>query len=77
MDDILSAEELAQYLNVNYRTILQMARHGRLPGRRVGTAWRFHKEAIDQWLAAAEYQTRMARPHSPQPADQHQLVLDQ
>ncbi len=52
MDEVLSAEELAQYLGVNYRTILQMAREGRLPGRRVGTAWRFHKEAIDQWLAA-------------------------
>ena len=56
MDEVLSAEELAQYLGVNYRTILQMAREGRLPGRRVGTAWRFHKDAIDEWLAARENQ---------------------
>ena len=68
MEDILSAEELAHYLGVNYRTILQMARQGRLPGRRVGTAWRFHKAAIDQWLSAAEERT-----HS---ASQPQLVAD-
>ena len=76
MDDILSAEELAQYLSVNYRTILQMARQGRLPGRRVGTAWRFHKEAIDQWLADAEHQTRTARQSSPASTSQPQLVPD-
>ncbi len=55
MPEILSAEELAEYLEVNYRTILQMAREGRLPGRRVGSAWRFHKQAIDSWLATREH----------------------
>lgn len=68
MEDILSAQELARYLNVNYRTILEMARTGKLPGRRVGTAWRFHKQAIDQWLADAE-----GRRH---PTAQQQLIPD-
>jgi len=68
MEEVLSAEELAEYLGVNYRTILQMAREGRLPGRRVGTAWRFHKEAIDQWLAARE--------HQPITSGQQQLIRE-
>ena len=66
MPEILSAEELARYLGVNYRTILQMARAGKLPGRRVGSAWRFHKQAIDTWLATRENPAAVA--------GQHQLI---
>ncbi len=51
MPEVLTAEELAQYLGVHYRTVLQLAREGSLPGRRVGNSWRFHKQAIDEWLA--------------------------
>ena len=54
MLEILSAEQLAQYLGVNYRTILRLARQSRIPGRKVGNTWRFHKQAIDAWLAAPE-----------------------
>ena len=51
MPEVLTAEELAGYLGVHYRTVLQLAREGQLPGRRVGNSWRFHKQAIDAWLA--------------------------
>ncbi len=51
MAEVLTAEELAEYLGVHYRTVLHLAREGSLPGRRVGNSWRFHKQAIDEWLA--------------------------
>jgi excisionase family DNA binding protein len=54
MAEILSAEELAEYLGVNYRTVLVLAREGKLPGRRVGNCWRFRKPVIDEWLAGSE-----------------------
>jgi excisionase family DNA binding protein len=46
---ILNASELSEYLHVNKATIYRMLRDGKLPGFRVGSEWRFHVDAIEQW----------------------------
>jgi len=49
-EKLLTAEDLAAYLNVCTKTVYRMLRRGQLPCYRVAGVWRFRKEAIDQWL---------------------------
>ena len=49
--EVLTTEELAQYLKLPESTVRQLVREGRIPGIKVGRSWRFHKAAIDAWLA--------------------------
>jgi excisionase family DNA binding protein len=44
---------VAEYLNVNERTAYRMAERGDPPAFKVGDAWRFRREDIDAWIAAA------------------------
>jgi excisionase family DNA binding protein len=46
---ILTVSELSEYLRVDKTTIYKMLRDGKLPGFRVGSDWRFHVDAIEQW----------------------------
>ncbi|HJU29670.1 MAG TPA: helix-turn-helix domain-containing protein [Candidatus Binataceae bacterium] len=61
--DILTIDELAEYLRVHPTTIYRLLRQGRLPGFRVGDNWRFRRNLIEQWQArqSAEARTPIAR----------------
>jgi excisionase family DNA binding protein len=48
-DDIFTIKELSEHLRVHPTTIYRLLRQGRLPGFRVGSNWRFSREAIEQW----------------------------
>jgi len=54
MAEAMSAQELAEYLGMNYRTVLNLARQGVIPGRRVGGTWRFHRRTIERWLSCQD-----------------------
>jgi excisionase family DNA binding protein len=47
---MLTINDLAAYLRLSPSTIYKLAKAGKLPGRKVGGAWRFQKIVIDQWL---------------------------
>ena len=47
---VLTTQELADYMKLNEKTILKMAQKGELPGVKIGSQWRFHLEAIDRYL---------------------------
>ncbi len=49
-DDIMTMDELAEYLKISKSTLYKQLQNGKLPGQKVGKRWRFHKEAIDEWL---------------------------
>jgi excisionase family DNA binding protein len=49
--NILTVKQLATYLNMASVTIYRLAARGELPGTKVGGQWRFHKQAIDEWLS--------------------------
>lgn len=51
MDELLSATQLAQYLNLKPVTIRRKAKRGEIPAIRVGNRLRFNKQQIDDWLA--------------------------
>ena len=48
--EILTIEELAVYLKIPKSTLYKLVRDGSVPSKKVGKHWRFHKEAIDQWM---------------------------
>ncbi len=48
--EIMNIEQLAQYLDISRSTLYKLAQDGKLPGQKVGRRWRFHKDAIDDWL---------------------------
>jgi excisionase family DNA binding protein len=50
MPEILTTKELAKYLRLHQITICKHAAEGKIPGIRIGSAWRFDKEAIDRWI---------------------------
>lgn len=51
MSNILTVKQLAAYLKMASVTIYRLAARGELPGTKVGGQWRFHKQAIDEWLS--------------------------
>ena len=51
--DVLTAAEVAASLRIPTSTVYELARRGRLPGHRVGRAWRFIRPEIEQWLQAS------------------------
>jgi excisionase family DNA binding protein len=51
-DQIFTIKELSEHLRVHPTTIYRLLRQGRLPGFRVGSNWRFSREAIEQWERA-------------------------
>jgi PTS system nitrogen regulatory IIA component len=50
MPDLLTARQLADYLQLSARTIYRLLERGGLPAVKVGGQWRFPKTAIDQWI---------------------------
>lgn len=49
-DRLMTVKQIASYLSVNERTVLNLVADGSLPGFKVGNQWRFRKEMIDTWL---------------------------
>jgi len=49
--DVMNIDELAKYLKLPKPTLYKLAQGGKVPGRKAGRQWRFHKEAIDKWLS--------------------------
>ncbi len=49
-DRLMTARQVAAYLNVNERTVLKLVSEGALPGVKIGNQWRFRKAMLDTWL---------------------------
>ncbi len=52
--EVLNAEQAAQFLQIETDLVIEMAEAGRLPGRRLGSAWRFSRAALVAWLSSPE-----------------------
>lgn len=48
--EILTAKEVADYLNIHPLTVHRYAREGKIPAFKIGTDWRFHKKYIERWI---------------------------
>ncbi len=50
MHEIMTIEEVADYLRVSERTVYDWAQKGDLPGGKLGTTWRFKREDVENWV---------------------------
>lgn len=49
-DEILTIEEVAQFLKMKPQTIYKWAQEGQIPGTKLGKEWRFRKRTLDEWI---------------------------
>lgn len=75
-DRLMTVKQVATYLNVNERTVLNLVGDGALPGFKVGSQWRFRKAMIDTWLDDQRLGVtpRYVESHPPD-SPQHMLAL--
>ena len=50
----MTVDEVADYIQVRRETLYRRLRSGKLPGHKVGRAWRFTKQEIDEWVRSGE-----------------------
>jgi excisionase family DNA binding protein len=51
-DDVLTAKEAAVYLRVSLKTLYRLVSAGKIPGQKVGRAWRFRRVDLIAFLQA-------------------------
>jgi len=58
--EIMTLHDVADYLQLNERSILKMARSGEIPATKVMNQWRFMRSLINEWLM---YKMERLPPH--------------
>lgn len=49
--EVLTAAQAAELLQIEEKLIVELAEAGEVPGRKLGTVWRFSRAALVAWLA--------------------------
>ncbi len=52
--EIMTADQVAEALQISRDLVYQLAARGELRGRKVGRIWRFPREAIDEFMRGGE-----------------------
>lgn len=47
---IMTIKEIAEYLKITEKTAYRLAGQGRIPGFKVGGAWRFRQSEVEAWI---------------------------
>ena len=50
--DILTLDEVADYLKAGKRTIYRLAQNGEIPAFKLGGTWRVSRKELDKWIAS-------------------------
>lgn len=48
--DIMTLEEVAEYLRVKPQTIYTWAQEKKIPAAKIGKEWRFRRSVLDKWF---------------------------
>ena len=59
--EVMNAEQAGEFLQIEEAVVVEMAEAGKLPGRKLGAAWRFSREALVTWLSTPAKAGRGAR----------------
>ena len=57
-NDIIKVKELADYLKISEKKAYRFALEKKIPGFKVGAAWRFRKSEIDIWIKEQEREVK-------------------
>jgi len=49
--EVMNVAQLAEMLQLEPKAVLELAEAGKLPGRKLGSEWRFSRAAVVAWLA--------------------------
>jgi excisionase family DNA binding protein len=61
--ELFTVEQLAQYLQVHFCTVMRLLKRKALPGAfKIGWQWRFNKAAIDRWRFSQEAESLVEGP---------------
>jgi len=52
--EVMNVEQACQFLQTDEAVIIEMAESHKLPGRKLGTVWRFSRAALVAWLSTPE-----------------------
>lgn len=52
--EVLTLDQTADLLQLDNKTVHELAEAGKLPGRKVGYEWRFSRTALITWLSGTE-----------------------
>jgi excisionase family DNA binding protein len=61
-DQLLTLEQVAEYLNVDKFTVYRLLSDKNLPAFKVGNQWRFKRRLIENWLAKNSNTNRKSVP---------------
>jgi excisionase family DNA binding protein len=50
--EIMTIEDVAEYLRIPTSSAYKLAQQGKLPGQKIGRHWRFYRPALIEWVAA-------------------------
>lgn len=51
LPEVMNAAQVAELLQLDEALVLELAEAGQLPGKKLGTAWRFARSALIAWLS--------------------------
>ena len=54
----LDLDRLEEYLKIPKSTLYHLAQQGRIPGHKIGRAWRFDQNEVDEWIKAGASKTQ-------------------
>jgi len=49
--EVMNVEQAAEFLQVEEPIVIELAEAGQLPGRKLGSQWRFSRDALVEWLS--------------------------
>lgn len=52
--EVMDVDDLAGYLKLSKSSVYKMLRLGKIPGRKIGKHWRFHRDVIEKWVKEGE-----------------------
>lgn len=58
MNELMTVQKLADYLNCHKRTIYRMLERGNIPATKLGRQWRFNQALIDKWISEHSVYTK-------------------
>ncbi|MEW6086716.1 MAG: helix-turn-helix domain-containing protein [bacterium] len=61
INEVMTAEQLAKYLQLDEQTVYRKARVGQIPAVRIGKILRFKKDVIDGWLRLSSFKWSSAK----------------
>lgn len=53
-DDIMTMQEVANYLKITEKTAYRLASENKIPGFKVGGSWRFNRAEIVSWAKSKQ-----------------------